>query len=77
MRDCSLGGISPFSTVFSKDLVLETRKTEGLFGKGCEKARKHMCVTDRHDMILAIKMALNPNTTNQPIRPEKGIYYRQ
>ena len=32
----------------------------------CEKARKHMCVTDRHDMTLAVKVALNPNTTNQP-----------
>ena len=26
----------------------------------CEKARKHICVTDRHDMTLAVKMALNP-----------------
>ena len=26
-----------------------------------------MCVTDRHDMTLAVKMVLNPNTTNQPI----------
>ena len=24
-----------------------------------------MCVTDRYDMFLAVKMALNPNTTNQ------------
>ena len=24
-----------------------------------------MCVTDRHDMTLAIKLALNLNTTNQ------------
>ena len=23
-----------------------------------------MCVTDRHDMTLAVKLALNPNTTN-------------
>ena len=23
-----------------------------------------MCVTDRHDMTLAVKVALNPNTTN-------------
>ena len=23
-----------------------------------------MCVTDRHDMTLAVKMALNPNTTD-------------
>ena len=36
-------------------------------GKLCkywyEKARKHTCVTDRHDMTLAVKVALNPNTT--------------
>ena len=25
-----------------------------------------MCVTDRHDMTLAVKVALNPITTNQP-----------
>ena len=24
-----------------------------------------MCVTDRHDMTLAVKVALNPNATNQ------------
>ena len=24
-----------------------------------------MCVTDRHDMTLGVKVALNPNTTNQ------------
>ena len=24
-----------------------------------------MCVTDRHDMTLAVKLALNPNTTDQ------------
>ena len=27
---------------------------------------KHICVTDRHDMTLAVKVALNLNTTNQP-----------
>ena len=26
-----------------------------------------MCVTDRYVMNLAVKVALNPNTTNQPI----------
>ena len=25
-----------------------------------------MCVTDLHDMTLAVKVVLNPNTTNQP-----------
>ena len=33
--------------------------------KLCEKARKHVCVTDHHDMTLAVRVALNPNTTNQ------------
>ena len=36
-------------------------------GSWCEKARKHVCVTDRHDMTLAVKVALNSNTTNQLI----------
>ena len=31
----------------------------------CEKARKHMRVTDRHGMTLAVKVALNPNTNKQ------------
>ena len=26
-----------------------------------------MCVTDRHHMTLPVKVALNPNTSNQPI----------
>ena len=33
-RNCSLQAISPFPTVFSKDLYLQTRKNQGLFGKG-------------------------------------------
>ena len=45
-------------------------KVVGGFGKKscvstCEKARKHICITDRHDMTLGIKVVLNPNTTNQ------------
>ena len=31
----------------------------------CEKAKKYIWVTDGHDMILAVKVVLNPNTTNQ------------
>ena len=27
-----------------------------------------MCVTDRHDMTSAVKVPLNPNTTNNPKR---------
>ena len=33
---------------------------------GVRKPGKHMCVTDRHDMTLAVNVALNLNTTNQP-----------
>ena len=33
-RNCSLRSISPFPTVFSKKLVLQTRKNQGFFGKG-------------------------------------------
>ena len=32
-----------------------------------------MCVTDRHDMTLAVKVALNPNTTNQMIHDTKQV----
>ena len=46
------------------------RKVVGGFGKkSCVSTgvRKpgNTCVTDRHDMTLAVKVALNPNTTNQ------------
>ena len=34
---------------------------------GIRKDRKHMYVTDCHDMTLAVKVELNPNTTNAPI----------
>ena len=47
-------------------------KVVGGFGKkSCVSTgvRKpgNTCVTDRHDMTLAVKVALNPNTTNQPL----------
>ena len=32
-----------------------------------------MCGTDRHDMTLVVKVALNPNTTNQPILQNNKI----
>ena len=31
----------------------------------CERTRKHMCVTNHHDVTLAVKVALNLNTINQ------------
>ena len=62
-----------FSDVFSPFISAEAcEKSSWWFRKkscaraGCEKARKHMCVTDHHDMTLAVKVALTPNTTNQP-----------
>ena len=49
------------------------RKVVGGFGeKGCispgvrKPENTCMCVTDRLDKALAVKVALNPNTTNQP-----------
>ena len=39
----------------------------------CEEARKHMCVTDRHDVTLAVKVVLNPNTTNQPNSWQRAV----
>ena len=51
------------------------RKVVGGFGKkicvstGVRKPG-NMCVTDCHDMTLAVKVALNPNSTNQQPLPE-------
>ena len=51
-------------------LQKHVRKVVGGFGKksggstGVRKPRNTR-VTDRHDMTLAVKVALNPNTTNQ------------
>ena len=33
----------------------------------CEKARKRMCVIDRHDIALSVKVALYPNTTTMSL----------
>ena len=59
------------SCVFSPLTSAEAcEKVIGGFGKkscvSTEKARNHMCVTDRYDMTLAVKVAYNPSTTNQP-----------
>ena len=60
-----------FILPYTSSALVHVRKVVGGFGKkSCvstgEKARKHVCVTDRHDMTLVVKVALNPNTTNQP-----------
>ena len=36
----------------------------------------NMCVTDRHDMTLAVKVALKPNATNQPPTSENNREYQ-
>ena len=58
-------------------LQKHVRKVVGGFGKKSSVStgvRKpgNTCVTDRHDMTLAVKVALNPNTTNQ--RYKWGLY---
>ena len=47
------------------------KKVVGVFGKKscagtCVRKPKNTSVTDRHYMTLAVKVASNPNTTNQP-----------
>ena len=34
-----------------------------------------MCVTDRHDMTLAVEVASNPNTTNNHIHRRLDLSY--
>ena len=52
-------------------LQKHVRKVVGGFGKkscvstGVRKPR-NTCVTDRHDITLAVQVVLNPKTTNQP-----------
>ena len=36
-----------------------------------------MCVTDHHDITLAVKVALNSNTTNQPIKHLSSLTFIQ
>ena len=61
--NCLLWAIYPFPTVFSTclDDFLPFL---------------HICVTDCHDMTLAVKVALNPNTTNQPITGKEKHWKR-
>ena len=53
-------------------LQKHVRKVVGGFGKkscvstGVRKPGNTLCVTDRHDMTLAVEVELKPNTTNQP-----------
>ena len=61
---------SHFHTMFST-VIQHVRKVVGGFGKkSCASTgvRKpgNTCFIDRHDVTLAVKVTLNPNTTNQP-----------
>ena len=64
-KECS-GVFSPLTSAEACEKSSRWLWKEKLFHYWCEKARKHICVTDSHDMTLAVKVALNPNTTNQP-----------
>ena len=66
---------SPVEAAFLSSVFLplqkHVRKVVGGFGKkSCVSTgvRKpgNTCITDRHDMTSAVKVVLNPNTTNQP-----------
>ena len=61
-----------FLVYFRLSPLKHVRKVVSGFGKEVVKvlvwkARKHMCVTDCHDMTIGVKVALNPNTINQSI----------
>ena len=60
------GLISPLTSAKACEKSSRWLWKEKLCKYWCEKARKHICVTDSHDMTLTVKVALNPNTTNQP-----------
>ena len=41
-RNCSSHAISPFSTAFLKNLVLQTRENKGLLGEGLKKYKNYL-----------------------------------
>ena len=57
--------------MFYTALQKHVRKEVGGFGKkscvstGVRNARKQMCIIDRYDLTLAVKVSINPNKTNQ------------
>ena len=64
------GVISPLTTADACGKSSRWLWKEKLCKYWCEKARKHICVIDRHDMTLAVKVALNPNTTKSKVSYE-------
>ena len=60
------GVFSPLTSAEACEKSIRWVWREKLCYYWCEKARKHRCVTDRHDMTSAVKVALNsiqPNNT--------------
>ena len=51
-RNCSFRAISPFPSVFSKRLVLQTCKNKGLFWKGL--TQYFLFMTHRHARLLSL-----------------------
>ena len=61
------GVFSPLTSVEASEKSSRWFWKESCVSTGVRKSGNTTSVTDRHDMTLAVKVALNPNTTNQPI----------
>ena len=58
------GVFSPLTSAEACEKSSRWLQKEKLCLYWCEKARKHISATGHRDMTLAVKVALNPNTTN-------------
>ena len=60
-RNCSSRAISPFPIVFSKGLTLQTRKNQGLFGKGLRRFSTffHLYMLSRNSFYQCSTQFLN------------------
>ena len=58
-RNCLLRAISPFPTVFFKRLVLQTRKKQGLFGKGLMYLPSHWLLSHHCKPVGGVRV-MNP-----------------
>ena len=60
------GVISPLISAEASEKSSQWLLEESCVSTGMRKPGNTMCDTDRHDMTLAVKVVLNPNTINQP-----------
>ena len=60
------GIFSPLTSAELVRKVVSDFRKQSCVSTGVRNLRKHICVTNCHDINLAVKVALNPNTTNQP-----------